>query len=145
MKLLRIFGVFLAISLFAGCEVWISFWGDAGSERQINLDIFWPYSGAPTDFRAALYQNIGGSYVPINTVSAASSTTLTSTFDGLSSDTYKVVVWDDTLGNDSPDFNVERGFTTDPIDLFLFTEFTVEADTDPEWRQDGQVAVTNPN
>ncbi len=145
MKLLRILGVFLVLSLFAGCEVWISFWGSADEDRSIQLDVTYPY-GSVDELRATLYQEIGGGYSPVKSITAGVSTTLTTTFEDLSDDVYKVVVWNDlgSPGDNQPGFGSEVGFTTGPIELFLFSEYTVDATTSSEWQQDGSVSVTVP-
>lgn len=146
MKLLRILGVFLVLALFSGCEVWISFWGAADEERSILVDVEYPY-GSTGRVRARLYQRIGSSYTLVDSKTAGDSKTLVTAFEGLSGDTYKVMVWHDAVDDDTPDFDgidAEPGFTTDPIELFLFSEYTVEANTSTEWQQDGSQFVTPP-
>ena len=72
---------------------------------------------------------------------------MTSTFRGLNSGVYRVMVWNDA-GTEpySPDYGDEFGFTTDTIDLFLFSEYTVKATTSTEWTEmDGDPYVTPVN
>ena len=145
MKLLRILGVFLVLALFSGCEVWISFWGAAEEDRSIKLELIYPSSyGSPNVLRWIVYENVGGTYSPVRSDEGGSgNAALFTTIEGLRGATYKFSVWNDGNGNDNPDPS-EQGFTTGPIELFLFSEYTVEANTTTEWQQDGSPFVTPP-
>ena len=147
MKLLRVLIIFLAITLFAGCEVWISFWGDANQARSIQVEVSYPYnlSDLGGELTVALYKRIGSSYQEIRTEDAGSSSSLTYTFEDLDYGTYKVSVWDDEDLDTFPNDTDEEGFTTDPIDLALFSQYTVSADSSSEWQQDGAYLVTPVN
>ena len=149
MKLLRVLIIFLAITLFAGCEVWISFWGDADGSRDIFVQVSYPYAddvGSSEYIRARLYQRISGVYQSIETLSAAESAeSFSAEFQNLPSGLYKVTVWKDTSTNPgSPNYGDEDGFTTDAIDLSAFVDYTVYATTTDAWQQDGTKSVTAP-
>jgi hypothetical protein len=151
MKLLRILGVFLAITLFAGCEVWISFWGDADGSRDIFVQVSYPYAESIGDgeyIYAKLYQRISGVYQNTATLRGADGAeSLSGEFQNLSSGLFKVTVWKDESAGGTPEFpnyGAEDGFTTNPIDLSAFVDYTVYATTESAWKQDGTRKVTAP-
>ena len=150
MKLLRVLIIFLAITLFAGCEVWISFWGDADGSRDIFVQVSYPYAESvdPGEYiYAKLYQRISGVYQNTATLSgAAGAESFTGEFQNLPSGLFKVTVWKDSTEGTAefPNYGLEDGFTTDAIDLSAFVDYTVYATTTDAWQQDGTKSVTAP-
>ncbi len=153
MKLLRVLIIFLAITLFAGCEVWISFWGDADGDRNIYVRADASTAGVvggSDAVMAALYRKDGSSFTPVGKISAIDGAVrLNGAFLGVPSAEYKVSVWIDEDGDDAPDFKgvpgtPENGVTSSIIDMRGFIDYTIVIDSAADWVADGDVLVTLP-
>lgn len=117
-KLKWVLLLFIVVALFAGCDVWISFWG---SSAGISVDVYADASslGVASDevLRATLYRrNSSGFYDYYDQLTGISGYEwLNDSFSYLSAGTYKVTVYRDRLYTPnvgSPDFGTERGQTT---------------------------------
>ena len=153
MKLLRVLIIFLAITLFAGCEVWISFWGDADGDRNIYVRADYTSVGSigTGDYlRASLFRRDGGTYSFVGRINAPlESEVLIGGFTGLPVGQYKVAIWNDSNGDGNPGYAgiivpEEPGVTVGPIDISAFVDYTVVVDSFQDWTQDGSASVTAP-
>ena len=145
-KLKWVLLLFIVVALFAGCDVWISFWG-SGNGNTLEVQAF--MSSTLADFyggdrlQAIIYRYNGSSYYAVDRTTAFFGVrSLDASFWGLSDGDYFVSVWKDSDGDDLPDYGAEYGVTTAPFTINQDLVLVIQTDSD--WKADGSPAVSHP-